>query len=167
KKSLVQQSVLYTASVLLFSFPALAEVLKIVVNDTIQPITAEYISRAIDQAARMNAPALLIELNTPGGLVSSTREIMEKITSSKVPVIVYVTPAGGHAGSAGIFILESADIAAMAPGTAAGAAHPVALVGPMQVKLDDEMKRKMENDTAALMRSVTSKRGRNVEAAEG
>jgi membrane-bound serine protease (ClpP class) len=146
---------------------ARAEVVKIVVDDTIQPITAEYISRAIDQAARSNAQAVLIEMNTPGGLVSSTREIIDKITSSPVPVIVYVTPTGGHAGSAGIFILESADVAAMAPGTAAGAAHPVALIGPVQMKPDDEMKRKMENDTAALMRSVASKRGRNVEAAEG
>jgi membrane-bound serine protease (ClpP class) len=83
-----------------------------------------------------------------------------------VPVIVYVTPTGGHAGSAGIFILESADIAVMAPGTAAGAAHPVMLIGPVQLKPDDEMKRKIENDTAALMRSVTSKRGRSIEAAE-
>jgi membrane-bound serine protease (ClpP class) len=77
-----------------------------------------------------------------------------------------VTPTGGHAGSAGIFILESADVAAMSPGTAAGAAHPVALIGPMQMKTDDEMKQKIENDAAALMRSVTSKRGRNIEAAE-
>jgi membrane-bound serine protease (ClpP class) len=143
------------------------EIVKIVVDDTIQPITAEYISRAIDQAARTNAQAVLIEMNTPGGLVSSTREIIEKITSSPVPVIVYVTPTGGHAGSAGIFILESADVAAMAPGTAAGAAHPVALIGPVQMKPDDEMRRKIENDTAALIRSVASKRGRNVEAAEG
>jgi membrane-bound serine protease (ClpP class) len=144
-----------------------AEVLKVVVNDTIQPISAEYISRAIDEAQRRNAQALLIEINTPGGLVSSTREIIEKITSSSVPVIVYVTPTGGHAGSAGIFILESADIAAMSPGTAAGAAHPVTLIGPVQVKPDEEMNRKIENDAAALIRSVASKRSRNVEAAEG
>jgi len=142
------------------------EVLTIVVNDTIQPITEEYISRAIDEASRRHAPAVLIELNTPGGLVESTRKIIEKITASAVPVIIYVTPTGGHAGSAGIFILEAADVAAMAPGTAAGAAHPVALVGPMTVKLDDEMKRKVENDAAALMRSVASKRGRNADMAE-
>jgi membrane-bound serine protease (ClpP class) len=137
-----------------------------VVNDTIQPISAEYITRALDEAHRRNAQAVLIEMNTPGGLISSTREIMEKITSSPVPVIVYVTPTGGHAGSAGIFILESADVAVMAPGTAAGAAHPVTFIGPVQVKPDDDMKRKIENDAAALMRSVTSKRGRSVEAAE-
>jgi membrane-bound serine protease (ClpP class) len=154
-------------AVALCALPAAAEVLKVVVNDTIQPISAEYISRAIDEAHRRNAQALLIEINTPGGLVSSTREIIEKITSSSVPVIVYVTPTGGHAGSAGIFILESADIAAMSPGTAAGAAHPVTLIGPVQVKPDEEMNRKIENDAAALIRSVASKRSRNVEAAEG
>jgi membrane-bound serine protease (ClpP class) len=145
---------------------ASGEVVKIVIDDTIQPISAEYIARALDEAHRRNAQAVLIEMNTPGGLVSSTREIIEKITSSPVPVIVYVTPTGGHAGSAGIFILESADIAAMAPGTAAGAAHPVILVGPVQVKPEDDMKQKIENDAAALMRSVAGKRGRNVQAAE-
>jgi membrane-bound serine protease (ClpP class) len=149
-----------------FSPRASAQILKITVDDTIQPISQEYISRAIDEAHRSNAQAVLMEMNTPGGLVSSTREIIEKITKSPVPVIVYVTPTGGHAGSAGIFILESADVAAMAPGTAAGAAHPVTFIGPMQIKEDDEMKRKVENDAAALMRSVTSKRGRNIEAAE-
>ena len=153
--------------VFLVSSSASAEILKIVVNDTIQPISEEYIARAIDEAARRKAQAVLIEMNTPGGMVSSTREIIEKISSSPVPVIVYVTPTGGHAGSAGIFILESADIAAMAPGTAAGAAHPVVLVGPVQLKPDDDMKRKIENDAAALIRSVASKRGRNIEAAEG
>ena len=154
-----------TAAVL-FSLPAQAEILKVVVNDTIQPISEEYIARAIDEARRRGDQAILIEINTPGGLVSSTRGIIEKISSSSVPVIVYVTPTGGHAGSAGIFILESADVAAMAPGTAAGAAHPVTLIGPVQVKPDDEMNRKIENDAAALMRSVASKRGRNIESAE-
>ncbi|HKS74478.1 MAG TPA: hypothetical protein VJQ82_14845, partial [Terriglobales bacterium] len=136
-----------------------AEVLKIVVDDTIQPITAEYIGRAIDEASRKHDEAVLIELNTPGGLVDSTREIIEKILASPVPVIIYVTPSGSRAASAGFFILESADVAAMAPGTNTGAAHPVTLGGP---KPDDVMKTKMENDAAALMRSVVSKRGRNV-----
>ncbi len=153
-------------AIVLFAFPAPAEILKVVVNDTIQPISEEYIARAIDEAHRRGDQAVLIEINTPGGLVSSTRGIIEKISSSSVPVIVYVTPTGGHAGSAGIFILESADVAAMAPGTAAGAAHPVTLIGPVQVKPDDEMNRKIENDAAALMRSVASKRGRNIESAE-
>src|ERR1022692_766207 len=165
-KSSKLRLILCIATVALFSFPARAEILKVVVNDTIQPISAEYIGRAIDEARRRNDQAVLIEINTPGGLVSSTREIIEKISASSVPVIVYVTPTGGHAGSAGIFILESADVAAMAPGTAAGAAHPVTFIGPVQVKPDDEMNRKIENDAAALMRSVASKRGRNIESAE-
>jgi len=166
KKALVPRFFLCAVIAALSSLPASAEILKVVVDDTIQPISAEYIGRALAEANRRHDQAVLIEMNTPGGLVSSTREIIEKITSSPVPVIVYVTPAGGHAGSAGIFILESADIAAMAPGTAAGAAHPVTLIGPVQVKPDDEMNRKIENDAAALIRSFTSKRGRNVEAAE-
>lgn len=154
---------LFLLAIALLQPSSSAEVLKIVVNDTIQPITAEYISRAIDQAHRRNDQALLIELNTPGGLVDSTRDIIEKITTSAVPVILYVAPSGSRAGSAGFFILESADVAAMAPGTNAGAAHPVVIGGG---KLDDVMKEKLENDAAALMRSVAAKRGRNVEVAE-
>jgi membrane-bound serine protease (ClpP class) len=140
-----------------------AEVLKVVVNDTIHPITDEYIGRAIDQAQHNKDQALLIELNTPGGLLESTRDIVEKILASPVPVIIYVTPSGSRAASAGFFILESADVAVMAPGTNTGAAHPVSLGGG---KMDDIMKLKAENDAAALMRSVASKRGRNVEVAE-
>lgn len=166
KRSSVLSLIVFLFSLFFVARPSSAEILKVVVDDTIQPISEEYIARAIAEAARRNDQAVLIELNTPGGMVSSTRGIIDKISASTVPVIVYVTPTGGHAGSAGIFILVSADVAAMAPGTAAGAAHPVALIGPVQLKPDDEMKRKMENDTAALMRSVASKRGRNVEAAE-
>jgi membrane-bound serine protease (ClpP class) len=137
--------------------------LKIVVNDAIHSITDEYIGRAIAEAGRNKDQALLIEINTPGGLLESTRDIVEKILASPVPVIIYVTPSGSRAGSAGFFILESADVAAMAPGTNAGAAHPVNLGGG---KMDDVMKEKLENDSAALMRSVVGKRGRNVEIAE-
>jgi membrane-bound serine protease (ClpP class) len=140
-----------------------AEVLKIVLSDTIQPITDEFIGRALAEAKVKNDQALLIEINTPGGLVESTREIIEKIVDSPVPVIVYVTPSGSRAASAGFFILESADVAAMAPGTNTGAAHPVTLGGS---KMDDVMKQKVENDLAALMRSVASRRGRNVDIAE-
>ncbi len=143
--------------------PASAEVLKIVVDDTIQPITAEYIDRAIQDAARSHDQALLIEISTPGGLLDSTRDIIEKILASPVPVIIYVAPSGSRAASAGFFILESADIAAMAPGTNTGAAHPVSLFGG---KMDDVMKEKVENDAAAFIRSYVSKRGRNVEVAE-
>ena len=139
-----------------------ADVLKVVVDDAIQPVTAEYIGRALETAATNHDQAVLIELNTPGGLVDSTRDIIEKLSSSPVPVIVYITPTGARAGSAGIFILEAADIAAMAPGTNAGAAHPVTLFG----KPDETMMKKIENDAAALMRSVAGKHGRNVELAE-
>jgi membrane-bound serine protease (ClpP class) len=142
---------------------ASAEVLKIVVNDTIQPITDEYVGRALAEAERNKDQALLIELNTPGGLLESTRDVIEKILAAPVPIIVYVTPSGSRAASAGFFILESADVAAMAPGTNTGAAHPVTIGGS---KMDDVMKEKLENDSAALMRSVVSKRGRNVEVAE-
>ena len=163
KNSLTSRMLLGLAAILVLSSLSRAEVLKIVVNDTIQPITEEYISRAIDEARRRNAQAVLIEINTPGGLLESTRQIIEKITTSAVPVILYVTPSGSRAASAGFFILESADIAAMAPGTNTGAAHPVLLNGG---KVDDVMKEKMENDAAALMRSVAARRGRNVEVAE-
>jgi len=146
-----------------FAAACSAEVLKIVVDDTIQPITEEYIGRALDDAARNKDQAVLIEISTPGGLLDSTRGIIEKILASPVPVIIYVAPSGARAASAGFFILESADIAAMAPGTNTGAAHPVTIGGG---KMDDVMKEKIENDSAAFMRSFVSKRGRNVEVAE-
>src|SRR6202050_608251 len=157
KSASISRLLLAIAAALVLSSVSFAEVLKIVVNDTIQPITEEYIARAIDEAQRRNAQAILIEINTPGGLVESTRHIIEKITSSQVPVIVYVAPSGSRAGSAGIFILQAADVAAMAPGTNAGAAHPVLLFGPTQVKPDDEMKQKIEKSAAAMMRSWGSR----------
>src|SRR5436305_2978255 len=163
KRSSVLNMVLWAITLALLSSSAAAEILKVVVNDTIQPISEEYIARAIAEAGRRNDQAVLIEINTPGGLVDSTRQIIEHITASAVPVIIYVTPSGSRAASAGFFILESADIAAMAPGTNTGAAHPVVLGGG---KLDDVMKEKLEHDAAALMRSVASRRGRNVEVAE-
>ena len=148
---------------LLGSSLAAGEVLKITINDTIQPITDEYIGRALAEAQRNHDKALLIELSTPGGLADSTRDIINKVLESPVPVIIYVTPSGSRAASAGFFILEAADVAAMAPGTNTGAAHPVTIGGG---KMDEVMKEKLENDSAALMRSVAGKRGRNVEIAE-
>jgi membrane-bound serine protease (ClpP class) len=142
---------------------ASAQVLKIVLDDTIQPISDEFIGRALKKADQEKDQALLIELNTPGGLADSTRHIIEKIVASPVPVIIYVAPSGSRAASAGFFLLQAADVAAMAPGTNTGAAHPVTLMGP---KMDDIMKTKVENDAAALMRSIVAKRGRNVEVAE-
>src|SRR5258708_10401809 len=140
-----------------------AEVLKIVVDDTIHPLIVEHIDRAIQEAERTHADAVLIELRTPGGLVTSMEEIVQKILASRVPVIVYVTPAGSSASSAGFFILESADVAAMAPGTTSGAAHPVRGDG---VTMDPVMKEKLENFAASLMRSYAAKRRRNVEVAD-
>jgi len=131
-------------------------------NDTIQPVSAEYLERGLDLAAAQHASAVLIELDTPGGLIDSMRQIVGKVLASPVPVIVYVAPSGSRAGSAGFFLLEAADVAAMAPGSNAGAAHPVV----MGAKLDDVMKQKLENDTAAFLRSYVARRGRNVAAAE-
>ena len=139
-----------------------SEVMKVVLDDTINPVTEEYISRALDFASQDKDSAVLIELRTPGGLVDSTRGIISKILASPVPVIIYVTPTGSNAASAGFFILESADVAAMTPGTNTGAAHPVV----MGEKMDPVMKEKLENDAAAFMRSFVSKRDRNVEVAE-
>jgi len=150
-------------TVLCTAMAAANSIVKIRVDDTIQPITAEYIDRAIEQARQTNADAVLIELSTPGGLLDSTRSIIEKILASPVPVIVYVAPTGARAASAGFFILEAADVAAMAPGTNTGAAHPVEFGGG---KMDDTMKTKVENDSAAFMRSFVGPRGRNVALAE-
>jgi membrane-bound serine protease (ClpP class) len=140
-----------------------ADVVKLTIHDTIHPITTEYIGRGIEYATKIHADAVLIQLQTPGGLSDATRDIIEEIIASPVPVIIYVAPAGARAASAGFFILESADIAAMAPGTNTGAAHPVLMTGAQPDKV---MAEKIENDSAALMRSVVAKRGRNVEIAE-
>ena len=165
-KSHLTTRFLLALALLLVPVVARAQVLKISVDDTIQPISAEFIGRAIDQAAQERDQAVLLELRTPGGLVDSTRDIIQKILASPVPVIVYVAPSGGYAASAGFFILESADVAAMAPGTNTGAAHPVIISPGGSEKLDPIMKEKLENDSAAFMRSFVSKRGRNVEVAE-
>ncbi len=143
--------------------PLRAQVFKIVVDDTIQAATAERIQRALDQAALQKAEAVLIELDTPGGVMGSMDEIMQKIIASPVPVIIYVTPSGSRAASAGFFILESADVAAMAPGTHTGAAHPV---GPFGSDIKGAMADKVLNDASAMMRSIVSKRDRNVAVAE-
>lgn len=131
-------------------------------DDTIQPISDEYLTRGIKQAEVTQASAVLVELNTPGGLLDSTRDIVGKILASPVPVIVYIAPSGSRAGSAGFFLLEAADIAAMAPGTNAGASHPV-IEG---AKLDPIMKQKLENDTTAFLRSYVARRSRNIDAAQ-
>ncbi len=131
-------------------------------DTTIQPVSAEYLQRGLDQARDAHAQAALILMNTPGGLLESMRTIVHSILVSPVPVIVYVAPAGSRAGSAGFFLLEAADVAAMAPGTNAGAAHPVIEGG----KLDPIMKQKLENDATAFLRSFVSLRKRNTDAAQ-
>jgi membrane-bound serine protease (ClpP class) len=149
-------------ALVLLATSADASILRIRVNDMIHPISDEYIGRGLASAAQAKDAAVVIELTTPGGLIDSTRSIVEKMMTSKVPVIVYVSPAGSRAASAGFFILEAADISAMAPGTNTGAAHPV-IFGE---KMDEVMKTKMENDAAAFIRTIASRRGRNVAVAE-
>src|SRR5215831_16899536 len=147
----------------LFSQLSSADVLKVVLDDTIQAETAERVERAIDRASEQKYEAVLIELNTPGGMMGSMQNIMQKIIASPLPVIIYVGPSGSRAASAGFFILESADVAAMAPGTHTGAAHPVGAFGG---EIKGPMGDKVLNDASALLRSISSKRGRNIEVAE-
>lgn len=132
------------------------------VDGVVHPVTAEIVGAALDRAKQENAAVVVLRLNTPGGLMDAMRQTIEKIVASPVPVITYVAPSGGRAASAGFFILESADLAAMAPGTNTGAAHPVAI----GVEMDAVMKEKVENDAAAYLRSICTKRGRNSELAE-
>jgi membrane-bound serine protease (ClpP class) len=129
----------------------------------IHQVSAEYVVRGIRYANEVNADAVLLELNTPGGLMTSMREIIQAIFDSRVPVITYVAPSGGSAASAGFFILLSGDLAVMAPGTNTGAAHPVVLGG---TDVGKTMGEKIENDAAAYIRSIAQKRGRNVALAE-
>ncbi|MFQ5455074.1 MAG: nodulation protein NfeD [Nitrospirota bacterium] len=132
-------------------------------DSPINPVAAEFITKSIDEAARNKAQALIIQLDTPGGLDQSMRIIVKKITSSEIPVIVFVSPTGARAASAGVFITLAAHIAAMAPGTNIGAAHPVALGGG---KIDEDMRSKIENDAVAYIKSIAEMRGKNVKWAE-
>lgn len=144
------------------AFAAAPRVIAVDVNGIIGPVTVEMIDHAINEASSSNAAAVLIRLNTPGGLLDASREITEKIVASRVPVIAYVTPSSGRAASAGFFLLESADVAAMAPGTNTGASSPVLLTGDMS----ETERKKVENYSEAWLRSVEDKRGRNADLAE-
>ncbi|HXB62539.1 MAG TPA: nodulation protein NfeD [Acidobacteriaceae bacterium] len=137
-------------------------VLRLTLRDTIQPVSAGYIERGLHEAAATHADAVLIVMDTPGGMLDSMRGTVQQILQSPVPVIIYVAPAGSRAGSAGFFLLEAADIGAMAPGTNAGAAHPI-IEGQT---MDPVLKLKLENDAAAFLRSYTVRRKRNPDAAE-
>ncbi len=138
------------------------KVISMKVDGAINPVSTAFIQDGIEKAAKENAECLVIHLNTPGGLLQSTRIIVSSILESPVPVVVFVSPGGSHAGSAGVFITLSAHIAAMAPGTNIGAAHPVAMQGGM----DTTMNEKVTNDAAAFIRTIAEKRNRNVEWAE-
>jgi membrane-bound serine protease (ClpP class) len=140
-----------------------ADVLELKLDDQITPASAEVIISAIERAEREGASALIITLNTPGGFDTAMREIISRMDSSRVPIIVYVAPSGARAASAGFIILIAADVAAMAPGTATGAAHPVSADGR---DLDKTMSEKAVNDAAAFLRSHAEKRGRDAQVAE-
>lgn len=150
---------LFAAALLAQAAP---QVIAVDIDSVVHPITVEIVGHAIEQAARENAAVVLLRLNTPGGLLDATRELNSKMIASRVPVIAYVTPSGGRAASAGFFILEAADVAAMAPGTNTGASSPVV----MGQQMDPVMRSKVENDTSAWLRGLVIKRGRNSELAE-
>lgn len=145
--------------------PSNADVVTLRIDGEIEPILAEYIVSGISEAARRHASLVLITMNTPGGLDTSMREIVQAILASPVPVAIYVSPSGVRAASAGFFILESADIAAMAPGTNTGAASPVFEMFGQTVQIDETMRKKVTNDASAFLRSYTVKRGRNADLA--
>ena len=132
------------------------------IDAAITPVVSEYIEKSIDRAVAANAEALIIQLNTPGGRVDSMEQIVMKMLSANVPIVVYVAPQGGRAASAGVFITLAANIAAMAPSTHIGAAHPVT----MQGKMDKVMETKIVNDLAAMVRGLAEKRGKNAKWAE-
>lgn len=144
--------------------PPAARVIKVIrLDGVINPVTAEFLDRSIQQAAREGAVALIVMLDTPGGLDSSMRQMVKAIIASPVVVVTYVAPSGARAASAGVFITLASSVAAMAPGTNIGAAHPVAMGG---AKLEKDMAAKVENDAAAYIKSLAEKYGRNAEWAE-
>jgi len=133
------------------------------VEGVINPVSSEFLLKALKRAEETRAEALVVRLDTPGGLSTSMREMIKAIVGSEVPVVTYVSPSGARAASAGLFITVASHVAAMAPGTNIGAAHPVAMGGE---EMDEVMKAKVENDSAAYIRSLAEKRGRNAEWSE-
>ena len=136
------------------------------VEGTINPVLVDYIKRGIDQAEENNAIACIIQLDTPGGLDTAMRDIVKDIVNAQVPVVVYVSPSGSRAASAGVFITMAAHVAAMAPNTAIGAAHPVAIGTEGEAEISEAMEEKIVNDAAAYIRSIAEAHGRNMEWAE-
>src|SRR5882724_2321118 len=143
-----------------------ADVGLIKIDGAIGPATASYIARAVDVSGARNDACLIIQLDTPGGLLDSTKQIVQKLYASTVPTVVYVAPSGANAGSAGCFITLAADVAAMAPNTSIGAAHPVSIGPGGSEKMDDVMKQKLENFASSYIEAIAEKRGRNVEWAK-
>jgi membrane-bound serine protease (ClpP class) len=157
---------LLTAYCLLFtvSSPAFAgDIHYLTVDGIVNPVMSEFVVKSIQGAQKENAEAVVIQLDTPGGLDLSMRDIVKAILSSDIPIVVYVAPAGSRAASAGVFITYAAHIAAMAPGTNIGSAHPVAMGGE---KMDETMMKKVENDAVAYIKGIATKRHRNAEWAE-
>ncbi|MEE9503156.1 MAG: nodulation protein NfeD [Candidatus Aminicenantaceae bacterium] len=140
-------------------------IIKITVNAPIHPITSEYILKSLEKADRENASLIIISLNTPGGLDTSMREIIEKILNTKTPVVAFVSPSGARAASAGFFIGVASDLFVMAPGTNTGAAHPVGVSITGQ-QMDETMADKVTHDAASYIKSISEKRGRNAKMAE-
>src|SRR3990172_1933820 len=136
------------------------------VKGTINPVLADYIQRGINQAEERNAIAVIIQLDTPGGLDTSMRDIVQDVVSARVPVVVYVSPSGARAASAGVFITVAAHIAAMAPNTAIGAAHPVSIGQQGAQEIPPDMAENVVNDAAAYIRSIAESHGRNMDWAE-
>jgi membrane-bound serine protease (ClpP class) len=145
--------------------PSAATVVQLRIDSEIEPVLAEYIVNGINEANRDHASLILITINTPGGLDTSMREIIQSILQSKVPVVTYVYPTGSRAASAGFFLLLSGDIAAMSPGTDTGAASPIMEIGGQTVQIDETLRKKIVNEATAYLRSYVAKRGRNVDLA--
>ncbi len=151
---------------LFVAIPAFAQapvVIQIDLEDIVHPVSADYVKDGLQHAKDVEAQAVILRLNTPGGLVDSMREIVEAVLSSPVPVIAWVGPNGARAASAGFFILLAADVAVMAPGTNTGAAHPVSSTG---AAINDVLEKKIVSDASAYIRSYVAKRGRNAQLAE-
>ena len=159
-------------AVLWLGFSQLANAEKVClakVSGAIGPATATYLSRAVDQAKSQGAACLIVQLDTPGGLLDSTQKIVQSFLGARVPVVVYVAPMGATAASAGCFITLAADVAAMAPATTIGAAHPVALGGAPggeEAKPDQTMMKKLENFSVSYIQAIAARRNRNVQWAE-
>ena len=157
---------LITAFISITAQAASPTITVLTVKGTINPVLADYISRGIEDAEDSNATAVIIQMDTPGGLETAMRDIVQAIVNARLPVIVYVSPSGARAASAGVFITMAAHVAVMAPNTAIGAASPVSIGPEGEQQISETMKEKIVNDAAAYIRSIAEAHGRNMEWAE-